>query len=342
MKRRQLLKQAGILGLFSMLGSFRLNAQDLVPGLGVHAADGYYKFQLGKLEMLVITDGHLYIHPVQPIFAPGIEKRKVDAAMVDSIPKDAVDAAINVLVIKKEKRIILIDTGSGALMGDQAGRFLKNLNLAGITAEEVTDIFVTHLHGDHIGGIIDPKGDLVFKNASYYLSHLEYHFWMSENPDFSQSKNEGSNADSITLARNIVSAIKDKLILYHFGETILDCIQTELAEGHTPGHPVLTIFSDNQAMRHMVDAVHTMLLISHPEWGTQWDVNFQKGISTRKRILEEQFISKGLTMSCHLPWPGLGYVTKEGERYGWKAYRKNTTLMELSLFNDEINEGNYL
>ena len=319
MKRRQLLKQAGILGLFSILPSFRLNAQDLIEGSGMLAADGYYKFKLGKLDMLVVTDGHLYIHPVQPIFAPGIEKRKVETAMVDSIPKDAVDAAINVLVIKKEKRIILLDTGSGALMGDQAGKFLANLHSAGITADEVTDVFVTHLHGDHIGGIVDSNGQLVFKNAVYYLSHLEYNFWTSENPDFSKSKNEGSNADSITLARNTVSTIKDKLILYHFGETILDCIQTELAEGHTPGHPVLTIFSGNQSMRHMVDAVHTMLLISHPEWGTQWDVDFQKGISTRKRILEEQVVSKGLTMSCHLPWPGLGYVTKTGEGFGWEA-----------------------
>lgn len=317
MKRRQLLKHAGILGLFTTLSSFKSNAPVLIPNSEKYSPGGYVKLRLGKLEMLVVTDGHIYIHPPQPIFAPGIDKKKVKAAMIDNfMPDDAVDAAINVLVIKKEKRIIIIDTGSGSIIGDQAGRFLKNLNLAGIQAHEITDVFITHLHGDHIGGILDSDG-LTFKNAKYYLSQLEYKFWMSKNPDFSQSKNEGSNAESIALARNIISAINDKLTLYSFGETILDCIKTELAEGHTPGHPVLTIFSQDQSMRHIVDTVHTTLLISNPEWGTQWDIDFHKGVSTRKRLLEEQVVSKGLTMSCHLPWPGLGYITKNGNGYNW-------------------------
>ncbi|WP_394340914.1 MBL fold metallo-hydrolase [Pedobacter cryoconitis] len=80
------------------------------------------------------------------------------------------------LVIKKEKRIIIIDTGSGSAIGDQAGRFIKNLNSAGIKADDITDVFVTHLHVDHIGGILDVDGKLVFKNAKYYLSQKEYNF----------------------------------------------------------------------------------------------------------------------------------------------------------------------
>jgi len=317
MKRRELLKYAGVLGLSASLPPYELKAQ--VPKLNqVNFPSGYIKFKLGKLEMLVVTDGHIFIHPAQPIFAPGIEKQQVKEALADNfILDDAIDAAINILVIKKEKRIIIIDTGSGAAIGDQAGRFLKNLNSAGISAEEITDVFITHLHVDHIGGILDVDGKLVYKNATYHLSHKEYNFWMSNNPDFSNSKNKNSNEDSIVLAQNTISAIQDKLKLYSFGDTLFDCLTANLAEGHTPGHPVLEIFSENQSLIHIVDTVHTTLLLSHPEWGTEWDIDFDKGVSTRKKILKEQSMSKSLTMSCHLPWPGLGYIIKKGRGYSW-------------------------
>jgi glyoxylase-like metal-dependent hydrolase (beta-lactamase superfamily II) len=317
MKRRELLKYAGVLGFSASLPPYELKAQ--APKLNlVNSPSGYIKFKLGQLEMLVITDGHIFIHPAQPIFAPGIEKQKVKEALAENfILNDAVDAAINILVIKKEKRTIIIDTGSGAAIGDQAGRFLKNLNSAGISAEEITDVFITHLHVDHIGGILEVDGTLVYKNAAYHLSQKEYNFWMSNNPDFSKSKNKNSNEGSVVLARNTISAIQDKLKLYNFGETLFDCLTANLAEGHTPGHPVLKIFSENQSFTHIVDTVHTTLLLSHPEWGTQWDIDFDKGISTRKKILQEQSMSKSLTMSCHLPWPGLGYISKKGKGYSW-------------------------
>jgi glyoxylase-like metal-dependent hydrolase (beta-lactamase superfamily II) len=318
MKRRQLLKFAGVLGILTSLQPNKLIAKVPLPSLVVNPPSGFIKFKLGKLEMLVVTDGHIFIKPAQPIFAPGVNATKVKKALADNFIRDnAVDAAINILVIRKDRRIIIIDTGSGSAIGDQAGRFLKNLNSAGIKAEEVTDVFITHLHVDHIGGIIDPEGKLVFKNATYYLSQEEYNFWLSKNPDFSQSISKNSNEDSVVLARNTISVIKDKIILYNFGDTLFDCLTAKAAEGHTPGHPVLKILSENESLTHIVDTVHTTLLLSHPEWGTEWDVDFHQGVSTRRKILNEQFLSKGLTMSCHLPWPGLGYVTKKGRGYSW-------------------------
>jgi glyoxylase-like metal-dependent hydrolase (beta-lactamase superfamily II) len=318
MKRRQLLKSVGVLGILTSLSPYQLNARTAQGSLRANSPAGYIKYNLGSLELLVVTDGHILVHPAQPIFAPDIDTKRVKQALADNfIQDDAVDAAINVLVIKHEKRIIIIDTGSGSLIGEQAGRFMKNLNAAGIAADNVTDVFLTHLHVDHIGGIMDGNGDLAFKNAAYYLAAKEYSFWMSKHPDFSHSKNKSSNEGSVLLARNIILAIKQKLNLYNFGETLFGCITAESAEGHTPGHPVLKIFSGNKSLTHIVDTVHTTLLLSHPEWGTEWDIDFDKGVTTRRKLLEEQVVSKGLTMSCHLPWPGLGYVVKKGDGYGW-------------------------
>jgi glyoxylase-like metal-dependent hydrolase (beta-lactamase superfamily II) len=327
MKRRELLKYAGAWGVLASLPPYELQAKDLKACL-VDRPSGYIRFKLGKLEMLVVTDGHIFIHPAQPIFAPGIDTVKVKEALADNfILEDAIDAAINILVIRKDKRTIIIDTGSGLSIGDQAGRFLTHLKSAGIKAEEITDIFITHLHVDHIGGILDVDGQLVFKNAVYHLSQEEYSFWQSINPDFSKSKNKNSNEGSIVLARNTISAIQDKLNIYNFGETLFNCLTPELAEGHTPGHPILTIFSEHESLSHIVDTVHTTLLLSHPEWGTEWDIDFDKGVSTRQQVLKELSISKSLTMSCHLPWPGLGYITQKGKGYSWNPMPISTPYM---------------
>jgi glyoxylase-like metal-dependent hydrolase (beta-lactamase superfamily II) len=328
MKRRQLFKYAGVLGIMASISPTVLKAQIPQPGLGFTSPLGHTKFRLGELDMMVVTDGHIFIHPAQPIFAPGINKIQVNNALVENFMfEDAVDAAINILVIKKDKRTIVIDAGSGSALGNQAGKFKDNLKSAGIAADQVTDVFITHLHVDHIGGILDKDGNPVFKNAVYYLSEKEYNFWMSNHPDFSQSKSPESNKGSITLAQNTISAIKDKLNLYTFGDTFFGCITPDLAEGHTPGHPVLKIFSGDKVLTHIVDTVHTPLLLSHPEWGTEWDIDFHKGVATRKKILRDQYFSKGLTMSCHLPWPGLGYITEREKGYAWVPMPISTPLI---------------
>ncbi|UIR57312.1 MBL fold metallo-hydrolase [Sphingobacterium sp. SRCM116780] len=317
MKRRELLK-VGATGAIASLPAFTSYGHDSKNNTIENSTGGYLKFRLGKLELLVVTDGHVLISPAQPIIAPGIAKERVKAAMEDSFMlSDSVDAAINILVIRKGKKIIIIDTGSGAALGDQAGKFLENLMATGIRPEEVTDIFITHLHVDHIGGILDAAGQQVFQQANYHLSQLEYDFWMSADPDFSKSKDTGSHTESIALARKVIAAIQDKIQLFTIGETLFGCLKTALAAGHTPGHPTLTIFSEDQEMTHIVDTAHTSLLLLHPEWGTEWDTNFEEGVATRQRILQEQAKSKELTMSCHLPWPGLGYIVQKDEGFDW-------------------------
>lgn len=317
MNRRALLKQTGLLTIASSIPFSGLLANDTHQSRSIPGS-GHFRFKLGDLDMIVVTDGHILIHPAQPIFAPGIPEEKVTAALkAGYLATDEIDSAINILVIIKGERIILFDAGSGAALGNNSGRLVKNLQAAGIEPEAVTDLLITHLHIDHIGGILNDQGLPVFKNAVYYLPEIEYNFWMSEKPDFSKSKNPASPQSSIELARKIIKAVSDKLHLFAFGATLFECLKAEQAEGHTPGHPLFTIFSGSQYLKHMVDTVHTALLLSHPEWGTQWDTDFKIGVSTRQRVLRELSLSRQLVMSCHLPWPGLGYIVPKDQGYSW-------------------------
>lgn len=279
---------------------------------------GFITVKLNDLEILLLSDGHISLNNPQPIFAPDID---VDAVQDELeriyLPKEKLESGINVMLIKTGRQIVLIDTGSGFHFGDSGGWLLNNLENAGIQAGDVTDIMITHAHIDHIGGISGANENLIYPNARYYMAKKEYDFWMSSQPDFSKSKNPGSQKDSIAFAQNVLGSIKDRLRFFDYGDVLFSCLETELAEGHTPGHTIFNISSGDKSIKHIVDVVHTPLLISRPEWGTQWDVDFDKAVNTRRQILESCHLERTLVMTTHLPWPGLGYIAKNGNDYHW-------------------------
>lgn len=279
--------------------------------------NNYLKIKLDKIEVLLFSDGHVFLEKPQPTFAPEITSSNFKSELESlHLGSNSLDLAINIMLIKTEDRTILIDSGSGKHFGENEGWLLENIQDAGIKAEEITDVFITHGHRDHIGGLITVIGDLVYPNARYHIAKKEYDFWMKDNPDFSKSKlNQESAKKSIIFTKRVLGSIKEQMRFFDYGDTLFSILQTELAEGHTPGHTIFTISSGNKSIKNIVDTIHTPILIGNPEWGTQWDVDFKKGIETRKKILEDCFIKNQLTMSSHLPWPGLGYIGKKNSYY---------------------------
>lgn len=279
--------------------------------------NSHLKIKLNHIEILLFSDGHVFLEKPQPTFAPEIKLANFSNELANlRLGKDNLDLAINIMLIKIDDKIILIDSGSGKHFGENEGWLLENLENANIKAEEITDVFITHGHRDHIGGLITINKTLVYPNAKYHIAKIEYDFWMSTSPDFSKSKlNQEGAKNSIKFTKKVLNTIKEKIKFFNYGDVLFSCLHTELAEGHTPGHTIFTISSANKSIKNIVDTVHTPLLIGKPEWGTQWDIDFEKGIHSRKRILEDCFTSKQLTMSTHLPWPGLGYIGKKEEYY---------------------------
>lgn len=322
MNRRELLKSGlwtigGILPISGILGFKTKRApqenQGVYPSL---------KVLLGSLEIFILSDGIISLPAIQPIFAPMIDKSVVDKELDDlHAPIDKIEAGINIMLVRKGERLILFDAGSGHHFGNNGGRLLKSLETLNIKPEQITDIIITHAHIDHIGGILNEQNKVVFTKADYYIAKKEYDFWMAENPDFSKSKGDRASADfNISFARKTLSMIVEHLHFFDYGQTLFSCIVPELAEGHTEGHTIFDIQSDGKYIKHIVDTFHTSFLVSKPEWGTEWDSDFNKAVETRKIIMEEGAKKKTLFMSCHLSWPGLGYIDKTQENYLWSSY----------------------
>lgn len=290
---------------------------------------GFFNFKVGNLQLTAITDGQQTVKRIRPVLTPesspqDLENIKrseaVDKVLQDNfLPADEVHAALNVLLIQHEDNLILIDTGFGSLGSDENGKLIENLLSAGITANEITDIVLTHAHIDHFGGLLDKDNHHRFPNAKVLMPRIEYDFWLSENPDFSKSRNP-DNGPAITLARDTLRAIDDKLQFFKDGDILFDCMKVILAPGHTPGHSMLNIFSNGEELLHIVDIAYSAALVfPHPEWGATLDADYPLAVTVRKKVFEELAKTGKRAFAYHLHWPGLGFVRKKEAAYEWVA-----------------------
>lgn len=254
--------------------------------------------------------------------APGVDQKLVAEQLRKNYQSDkGIQLAMNVLLIKKDNHWILFDTGAGSGMGPSGGWLIDNLRLGGIVPEQITDIFTTHAHLDHVGGLVSAEGTSIFPNATIYLSRIEHEFWTKGKADFSKSKlNDQAMIQMMDkMINSILEVVAPQLKLVEDGETILDCIKVEIAPGHTDGHMIATISSDGASIVHIADIVHAeVLLFEHPEWGTGFDSNFDLGVKTRIKVLERLSTDNELVIGFHLPYPGVGHVKKiAGASYQW-------------------------
>lgn len=277
---------------------------------------GFFTFNLGRLKLFIFSDGLSLIEPIQPSFAPNISEQEVQLFLNQKfLSSDNLTLAINILLISVDEKLVLIDTGCGPNLGPTSGKLLERLLEAGINPNKITDIVLTHAHPDHIGGILTSDDTLAFPNADIYLAENEYNYWTDENPDFSKGTDNDIAAFEIQFAKHHLTLIKNRITLYDEKDTLFDFLKLDSAPGHTPGHTIITVFSEGEELVHVADTFQHVLLIEHPEWGNQIDSDFLLSIRTRKKILEELYRHRKLIFGNHLPYPGLGYIDKELGRF---------------------------
>ncbi|MBF0574812.1 MBL fold metallo-hydrolase [Dysgonomonas sp. GY617] len=157
--------------------------------------------------------------------------------------------------------------------------------------------------------------------SSLYTKKVEYDFWMSENPDFSRSKIKDTAmiVAMVKHIRNILTTLQPQIKLVADKDILLDCMQVEIAPGHTPGHIISTIYSGDEKLVAMADIVHaTSILFTNPRWGTSFDYDFELGIKTRVAVLKKLSKDNALIFGYHQPYPGIGHIKELSvDSYEW-------------------------
>ena len=286
--------------------------------------DDVYRFQVGHLQCTAISDGTLTYAP--PAFPPAA------VFLFANAPKDALDAAASsygvptqgwrewtstytCLLINTGKNLILVDTGAGSL-APSTGRLVKNLRSEGISPQDIDMVVLTHAHPDHVGGITNAEGQLVFPAARYFIGKTEWDFWMSGEAE--ARLDQHSRDMLVGIARRSLGPIKGRLEAIDTEAEIVSGVGTVAAPGHTPGQMGLTVSSEGQTLLCVSDVVLHPIHLEHPEWHAAVDTDPAQTKVTRDTLLHKASVEQSLVFAFHLPFPGLGHVAQKGPTWKWQ------------------------
>ena len=241
-----------------------------------------------------------------------------DDMLKEYLPKGTFPIAINCFAVRTpDGKTILIDSGTGAAL-------LSNLAKLKIDPKEVNAVFITHMHYDHIGGLL-AEGKAVFPNADIYISQAEQKYWTSENE---MKKADEKARNNFQLAVDVVKAYGAKVKLFtpnDLGKNSLKFfggITPIAAYGHTPGHTVYLIESKDQKLMVWGDLVHAMVIqMPNPDVALNFDIDNKEAIAVRKTILKYISDNKISVAGIHIVPPGAGTIEPADKGYSFTPFK---------------------
>ncbi len=306
--RRSLLALGAGLGATTLLGG---SALARAPKLGTQSPY-FHRFILGDAEVTVVSDGPLPLGDPKGTFT-GVPDDELRKMLSDNFlsPTNVV-LEQNSPVVNMGDKLVLFDTGMGMAkdFGPTTGRQQKSMAEAGIKPEDIDAVVFSHAHVDHIGGVVDNGGKVLFPNAQFYIAQSDFDFWTDE------ARLGGPMKDFIVHARKNLLPVRDKLVFFKDGQEFLPGIQAMAAPGHTVGHHIFMITSAGKSFAFLGDLTHhQILLMEKPRMEFSYDTDPKQAAASRVKMLDMLAANKTPVMSYHYPWPGLGHVAKAGEGF---------------------------
>jgi glyoxylase-like metal-dependent hydrolase (beta-lactamase superfamily II) len=307
--RRRLIAGAAAGASLTILPATLSTAFGKAPMAGSQAIS-VHRMKLGNFEITAMLDGFIDIPPAVLQADQELVKTLLTAGGWPAAP---MRLPVNTFLVNTGEKLVLLDAGGAKMLGPTAGRLPQCLAAAGIEAGQIDEVYITHMHGDHLHGTVTPEGGRMFPNAILRIAKADMDYWT--NPEVEAKAPENQKGRFIP-AKRAVAAYGDRIRAFALGDELTPGIRSVDAAGHTPGHSCFMVQSGSARLLAIGDTMHVApVQFPRPEITVAFDWDQAKARSTRLSIFDT-VAKDGIPIAAvHLPFPGIGRLRKNGDAF---------------------------
>lgn len=260
-----------------------------------------HRMKLGAFEVTTILDGFIDLPPSVLLGEPELIKRAMEAGGLGPTP---IRTAVNCFLVNTGSKLVMIDCGGAKMLGPTAGRMPQALAQLGIDPGAVDEVYITHMHGDHLHGAVTPEGAKVFPNAVLRIAKLDVDYWGSAAVEAAAPENQKSR---FIAAKRAMAAYGDRLQPFEMGAELTPGIRSVAAVGHTPGHSCYLVSSGSARLLLLGDTLHVApVQFPRPEITVGFDYRQDLARARRQELFDMAVKEDMLIGAVHLPFPAIG------------------------------------
>ena len=268
-------------------------------------------FTIGTFKIATIRDGKVLGEKPHETFGTNQNPEDVAALLeANMLPSDKFINSFAPTLIDTGGDVILFDTGFGEGGREKGnGQLISGMQSLGYEPGQVTMVVLTHMHGDHIGGLME-GGKPAFENARYVAGQVEFDFWKDPAREGTPAENGHKG-----VLKN-VAPLAEKMTFVKEGSEVAPGIVAHEAFGHSPGYLIFRVESEGKGLVITGDtANHFVLSLQKPDWEVRFDMDKEKAAAARRKVFDMVAAERLPFIGYHMPYPAAGFIEKSGDGY---------------------------